>query len=213
MSPDRKSKRSQTNGTARSAGSQLAVASTSDLGLADLSVLMVEIDLDELVIELRGDADDRAPEVVEPPKADAPGSSADRRRARRVSSSEVGDHVQVTVPRATRTKLLNVSDSGVLIETNCPLSPGRTTDAFVNVGGHHQALRVTVERSYVHALVREAVVYRSALHFERIIGSRALGLSACGVCLRVHRLVGKPVGLTVEFSPYVLEAHLAHASY
>jgi hypothetical protein len=40
----------------------------------------------------------------------------------------------------------------------------------VKLRGERQALRATVVRSSLHALTSEKVVYRSALHFERIIG-------------------------------------------
>ncbi len=82
----------------------------------------------------------------------------------------MGDNVQVSLPRAARTGVVNVSDSGVLIETNCQLFPGRTTDVFVKLRGERIALRATVVRSSIHALTSDGLVYRSALQFERIIG-------------------------------------------
>jgi hypothetical protein len=111
----------------------------------------------------------RPPEEVQTPAAaDIPAS--DRRLAARLLQSEVGDNVQVSLPRAARTVVVNVSDTGVLIETNCQLFPGRTTDVFVKLCGERHALRATVVRSFLHSLTPGAAVYRSALHFERIIG-------------------------------------------
>jgi len=158
----------------------------------NLNELLVEIDLEKLVLDLEvGDDVDKpvaahdeplgayvvvppahvvqspAP-VVEPPANDIP--ATERRLAARLSNSEIGDDVQVSLPRATRTVLMNVSDTGVLIETNCQLFPGRTTDVFVKLRGERQALRATVVRSSLHSLTPEKAVYRSALHFERIIG-------------------------------------------
>jgi hypothetical protein len=171
---------------------------TSDAGAAlglgpdlDLNELLVEIDLEKLVLDLEvGDDVDKpvaahdeplvayvvgtpAPvqppvQVVQPPAKDIP--ATERRLAARLSNSEVGDDVQVSLPRAARTVLVNVSDTGVLIETNCQLFPGRTTDVFVKLRGERQALRATVVRSSLHSLTSEKAVYRSALHFERIIG-------------------------------------------
>ena len=166
-----------------------------DLGSdLDLNSLMVEIDLQKLVfdLEVSDDADkpvsahdtplaaqavqpsphaiqSHAP-VVQPPANDIDIPATERRLAARLSNVEIGDDVQVSLPRAARTVLVNVSDTGVLIETNCQLFPGRTTDVFVKVRGERQALRATVVRSSLHSLTPDAVVYRSALHFERIIG-------------------------------------------
>jgi hypothetical protein len=152
----------------------------------DLNALMVEIDLEKLVLDLEVSDDvekplaahdtplatqmvQRPPEEVQTPAAaDIP--AADRRLATRLLQSEVGDNVQVSLPRAARTVLVNVSDTGVLIETNCQLFPGRTTDVFVKLCGERHALRATVVRSFLHSLTPGAAVYRSALHFERIIG-------------------------------------------
>ena len=139
----------------------------------DLNALMVEIDLEKLVLDLEV-ADDvdkpLAAHVVQPAANDIDVHATERRLAARRSSSEIGDDVQVSLPRATRTVLVNVSDTGVLIETNCQLFPGRTTDVFVKLRGERQALRATVVRSFLHSLTSEKAVYRSALHFERIIG-------------------------------------------
>jgi len=108
--------------------------------------------------------------VVQPSANDIDIPATERRLAARLSNVEIGDDVQVSLPRAARTVLVNVSDTGVLIETNCQLFPGRTTYVFVKVRGERQALRATVVRSSLHSLTPDAVVYRSALHFERIIG-------------------------------------------
>jgi hypothetical protein len=161
--------------------------SALDLGPdLDLSTLIVDIDLEKLVLDLEAGSDGDQPlahvveppadvveppaRVIEPPAEDIEVPPAERRLAARLSNSEIGDDVQVSLPRATRTVLVNVSETGVLIETNCQLFPGRTTDVFVKLRGERQALRATVVRSFLHSLTSEKVVYRSALHFERIIG-------------------------------------------
>ena len=160
----------------------------------DLNSLIVEIDLEKLVLDLEVSDDVEKPlaahdtpvatqlvprppsgvqpsaPAAQPPADDVDIPSTERRLAARLLQSEVGDDVQVSLPRAARTVLVNVSDTGVLIETNCQLFPGRTTDVFVKLCGERQALRATVVRSSLHSLTPEAAVYRSALHFERIIG-------------------------------------------
>jgi hypothetical protein len=161
-------------------GSSKAEKPPDSGGDLDLNALIVEIDLEKLVIELEDIADGSSDAGIpqEPPTNIAPEPLADdtevpaveRRRAARLSNSEVGEHVQVSLPRAAKTGLVNVSDSGVLIETNCQLFPGRTTDVFVKLRGERLALRASVVRSSLHSLTAEGLVYRSALHFERIIG-------------------------------------------
>ena len=179
-------------------GTSSEIGTALDLGPdLDLNRLIVEIDLERLVLDLEVSDDvdkpvaahDRplATHVVDPPAQVVQSSqhvvqpaandiavpvvpATERRLATRLSNSEIGDDVQVSLPRATQTVLVNVSDTGVLIETNCQLFPGRTTDVFVKLRGERQALRATVVRSSLHSLTSERAVYRSALHFERIIG-------------------------------------------
>ena len=147
------------------------VETTQPAADLDLDALMVEVDLEKLVLDLKD-----IPSSTNDEEAPAPATSTaevppvERRRAIRLSGSEVGDNVQVSLPRAARTGVVNVSDSGVLIETNCQLFPGRTTDVFVKLRGERIALRATVVRSSIHALTSDGLVYRSALQFERIIG-------------------------------------------
>jgi len=146
---------------------------TQDSGSAlDLNALIVEINLERLVLDLEVacDEDGSQPCVPEPPPSDTAAAAVERRLAVRFSKSELGDDVQVSLPRATSTLVVNVSDTGVLIETNCQLHPGRTTDVFVKLRGERQTFRATVVRSSLHVLPSNACVYRSALHFERIIG-------------------------------------------
>jgi len=171
-------------GTALNLGPDLDL---NTLLVEDLNTLLVEIDLEKLVLDLEVSDDvdkpvaahdtplatyvvDPSAHVVQPAANDIAVPATERRLATRLSNSEIGDDVQVSLPRATRTVLVNVSDTGVLIETNCQLFPGRTTDVFVKLRGERQALRATVVRSFLHSLTSERAVYRSALHFERIIG-------------------------------------------
>jgi hypothetical protein len=135
----------------------------------DLNALLVEVDLEKLVLDLKdipssNEDDETTASVVVTDIA-----PVERRSAIRLSGSEVGDSVQVSLPRAAKTGLVNVSESGVLIETNCQLFPGRTTDVFVKLKGERLALRATVVRSSIHALTSDGLIYRSALHFEQII--------------------------------------------
>lgn len=147
------------------------VAAPEERSELDLNALMVEVDLEKLVLDLKDIPSSN--EEDELPASEATVAEivpVERRRAARLSGQEVGDNVQVSLPRAAKTGLVNVSESGVLIETNCQLFPGRTTDVFVKLRGERLALRATVVRSSIHALTSDGLIYRSALHFEQIIG-------------------------------------------
>ncbi|NOT26864.1 MAG: hypothetical protein HOP16_12265 [Acidobacteria bacterium] len=151
-------------------------AATSEPGpQIDLNALMVEVDLEKLVLGLKdlpsSNEDDETPASAVVTEI----APVERRSATRLSGSEVGDRVQVSLPRAAKTGLVNVSELGVLIETNCQLFPGRTTDVFVKLRGERLALRATVVRSSIHALTSEGLIYRSALQFEQIITLADLG--------------------------------------
>jgi hypothetical protein len=62
-------------------------------------------------------------------------------------------------------RLVNLSSSGLLAETNQRLCPGRTVDVFLRYGGVRKVLRATVIRSSMHAVAPNPV-FRAALQFE-----------------------------------------------
>lgn len=65
-------------------------------------------------------------------------------------------------------RLVNLSSSGLLAETNQRLCPGRTVDVFLRYGGIRRVLRATVIRSTMHA-VAPTPVFRAALQFEDVL--------------------------------------------
>jgi hypothetical protein len=62
-------------------------------------------------------------------------------------------------------RLVNLSSTGLLAETNQRLCPGRTVDVFLRYGGVRKVLRATVIRSSMHAVAPNPV-FRAALQFE-----------------------------------------------
>jgi hypothetical protein len=62
-------------------------------------------------------------------------------------------------------RLVNLSRTGLLAETNQRLCPGRTVDVFLRYGGVRKVLRATVIRSTMHAVAPNPV-FRAALQFE-----------------------------------------------
>jgi hypothetical protein len=65
-------------------------------------------------------------------------------------------------------KLVNLSSTGLLAETNQRLCPGRTVDVFLRYGGIRRVLRATVIRSTMHAVAPNPV-FRAALQFEDVL--------------------------------------------
>jgi PilZ domain len=65
-------------------------------------------------------------------------------------------------------RLVNLSSTGLLAETNQRLCPGRTVDVFLRYGGIRRVLRATVIRSTMHA-VAPTPVFRAALQFEEVL--------------------------------------------
>jgi len=62
-------------------------------------------------------------------------------------------------------RLVNLSRTGLLAETNQRLCPGRIVDVFLRYGGVRKVLRATVIRSTMHAVAPNPV-FRAALQFE-----------------------------------------------
>jgi hypothetical protein len=55
----------------------------------------------------------------------------------------------------------------VLVETRRQLRPDASTDVFVRLNGKRHAMKARTVRSTVHAVTSNAIVYRTALHFDR----------------------------------------------
>jgi hypothetical protein len=65
-------------------------------------------------------------------------------------------------------RLVNLSSTGLLAETNQRLCPGRTVDVFLRYGGIRRVLRATVIRSTMHAVAPNPV-FRAALQFDDVL--------------------------------------------
>ena len=139
----------------------------ADTDIQDVHSLLNDLNLDALFAGLEPEA--------EPPEADATGTkesagtaSADRRKAQRLTLQDLGREVRLTIPGAAQTALVNISETGVLVETTRRLCPGKTTDVFVRLNGERRPMRVTIIRSTLHSLV-PVPIYRTALHFDTIL--------------------------------------------
>jgi len=115
-----------------------------------------------------------APEPAAPPPVEAPPpplspmppppQRQERRGAERREPHEFKAELRLAVAGFPM-RLVNLSSSGLLAETNQRLCPGRTVDVFLRYGGVRKVLRATVIRSSMHAVAPNPV-FRAALQFE-----------------------------------------------
>ena len=140
--------------------------STADTDIRDVHCMLDDLNLDALFAAFE-------PEPVEPAASEgtaepAGASGADRRQAQRMTAQDLGREVRLTIPGAAQTALVNISETGVLVETTRRLCPGKTTDVFVRLNGERRPMRVTIIRSTLHSLV-PVPLYRTALQFDKIL--------------------------------------------
>jgi hypothetical protein len=138
-----------------------------DTDVLDIQCLLNDLNLDSLIAEL--DPPPAAPAAPAPAVAGSEALTDDERRgAQRVTAKDLGREVRLTIPGAAQTALVNISETGALVETTRRLCPGKTTDVFVRLDGERRPIRVTIIRSTLHSLV-PVPIYRTALHFDRIL--------------------------------------------
>lgn len=99
--------------------------------------------------------------LEEPP---TPPQRVERRGAERKEPHEFKVELRLAVAGFPM-RLVNLSSTGLLAETNQRLCPGRTVDVFLRYGGVRKVLRATVIRSSMHAVAPNPV-FRAALQFE-----------------------------------------------
>jgi hypothetical protein len=105
------------------------------------------------------------PPVEEPPPPPPPPTQRiERRGAERREPHEFKAELRLAVAGFPM-RLVNLSATGLLAETNQRLCPGRTVDVFLRYGGVRKVLRATVIRSSMHAVAPNPV-FRAALQFE-----------------------------------------------
>jgi hypothetical protein len=128
-----------------------------------------EASLDDLIAGLEaswGGPAVKAPVEQPSPAAEAPlpPQRHERRGAERREPHEFKVELRLAVAGFPM-RLVNLSSTGLLAETNQRLCPGRTVDVFLRYGGVRKVLRATVIRSSMHAVAPNPV-FRAALQFE-----------------------------------------------
>jgi hypothetical protein len=148
----------------------------------DVQTLLAELNIDSLMAGLDGadPAETVAPAVertpkpelqVEAPRADVPIDQAvaeERRSARRLQVCDISGGIRLTIPGCSDIQIINISGSGVLVETARQLRPDTLTDLFVRLNGKRHAVKARAVRSTVYAVKPQVgIVYRTALHFDK----------------------------------------------
>jgi hypothetical protein len=109
-----------------------------------------------------------APPPPQPPAEEAViPARTERRGAVRKEPHEFKSELRLAVAGFPM-RLVNLSSTGLLAETNQRLCPGRTVDVFLRYGGIRRVLRATVIRSTMHAVAPNPV-FRAALQFEDVL--------------------------------------------
>jgi PilZ domain len=123
-----------------------------------------EASLDDLIAGLestwKGPSSPNTQEETPPPAA----QRQERRGAERREPHEFKVELRLAVAGFPM-RLVNLSSTGLLAETNQRLCPGRTVDVFLRYGGVRKVLRATVIRSSMHAVAPNPI-FRAALQFE-----------------------------------------------
>jgi hypothetical protein len=111
-----------------------------------------------------------------PVEAASPPQRPERRGAPRKEPHEFKVELRLAVAGFPM-RLVNLSSTGLLAETNQRLCPGRTVDVFLRYGGVRKVLRATVIRSSMHAVAPNPV-FRAALQFEDTLALQDADLGA-----------------------------------
>ncbi len=145
----------------------------------DLIVSLPEGSLDDLFAGLEASlketpsSTESAQTPQEPTKEELPAlppvtpARVERRGAVRKEPHEFKSELRLAVAGFPM-RLVNLSSTGLLAETNQRLCPGRTVDVFLRYGGIRRVLRATVIRSTMHAVAPNPV-FRAALQFEDVL--------------------------------------------
>jgi hypothetical protein len=107
-----------------------------------------------------------AQSVVRRPHLLGGGESSDRRRARRRPAGELPGLWAVRLPLCPEAKVVDISSSGVLVETSFKLSPGSTVDLQVLGQNINVRMPSRMVRSEVASVNHLGVKYRSAAAFS-----------------------------------------------
>ena len=127
----------------------------------DILALLCQLDVDAVLDNLTGTD---KPDV--PTSALVPNNRYDRRRARRVGRKDLRSDLQLAMRGGSWVELVDISDTGVLLQTSAREIIGSVVDLFISIGQRCHMVRATTVRSSVVAIESGSAVYRTAFQFE-----------------------------------------------
>lgn len=93
----------------------------------------------------------------------------DRRLRRRVVSADWPDEIRGRVRPGHPVRVIDLSVAGVLIETSRRLPPGCTAEIQLEMFSERHATKAAIVRSYVSRVMPDALLFGTALAFDRPI--------------------------------------------
>ena len=99
----------------------------------------------------------------------------DRRRTTRREPCAGEPLSRVRFRAGREVTVVNVSNTGLLVEGPARLLPGTHVDVHVVTKDGRVLVRSRVTRAYVSALEADAIRYRGALAFDRVVDTSAIG--------------------------------------
>jgi hypothetical protein len=127
----------------------------------DILALLCQLDADAVLDGLAG----ARPELPVP----APNvrrNRYERRIARRVGQKDLRPDLRLSMQGASRVELVNISETGVLVETSTRAILGSVEDLFISSEQRCHVVRARAVRSSVVAIESGSLVYRTAYQFE-----------------------------------------------
>jgi hypothetical protein len=101
--------------------------------------------------------------------------NGDRRRVCRRSPTADEPLARVRLRAGRHLTVIDVSNTGMLVDGDMRLLPGTHVDVHVITGEGRQLVRSRIVRAYVSHVGAEVIRYRGALAFERIVDTAPTG--------------------------------------
>jgi hypothetical protein len=100
--------------------------------------------------------------------APVPTSDHVQERASADRPTRLTGDIRRTIPGVTDILMVDISDTGVVIETRRPLNSGMSANLVVRFNGKRHNVRAMATRSALHAITPNSeVIYRTTLQFDR----------------------------------------------
>jgi hypothetical protein len=155
-----------------SPGTSRAVSAHGFIKAPEILALLCQLDADTVIDNLTGAGDPDIPSAILRPNVSR--DRYERRVAPRLLRSELRSDLLLTMRGVSRVELVNISETGVLVEMSTRAVIGSVADLFITTGQHCHAVRARTVRSNVTAIQSGAVMYRVAFQFEDRLSLRSL---------------------------------------